>query len=298
MPAEMEIGFIGLGAMGMPMARNLALKLEVRPRVYDANPQALEAASDWATICGSPKEVAERGGVIMSMLPADRHVREVALGPDGVIAAQAQDALYADFSTISPDTIQEVGARLAERGIKTVGGAVTLGVPAAQKGTLTVYVDGDEADVAAGRPAFSAFAETILHMGKLGNAKLIKLMNNYLAALNVALTGEALAIGTKAGIDVATLVKILEQGSADSFILRNHYEKFYLKDDIGPGKFGTDYMIKDVNILLDYCRRAHKPLMLGGVALSLYRAVSAAGYGKHYYPVILKWLQETTEVRG
>jgi len=294
----MEIGFIGLGAMGMPMARNVAVKLNIRPRVYDASAQALQSASDWATICRSPSEVAAHGGIIMSMLPADRHVREVALGPDGIVASGAKNAIYADFSTISPDTIQAVGARLAERGIRTIGGAVTLGVPAAQKGTLTVYVDGEEADIAACQPTFSAFAETILVMGKLGNAKLIKLMNNYLAALNVALTGEALAIGMKAGIDLPALVTTLQKGSADSYILRNHYEKFYLKDDIGPGKFGTDYMIKDVNILLDYCRRAHAPLMLGSVALSLYRAVSAAGYGKHYYPVILKWLQETTEARG
>ena len=289
----MDVGFIGLGAMGMPMARNIAERLGVRPRIYDANPKAAEAASAWGVPCGSPGEVPVEGSIVISMLPADTHVKDVVLGANGLGAAKARSFTYADFSTISPDTIKLVGERLGQRGVATVGGAVTLGVPAAQKGTLAIYVDGEEPVVDACRPVFAAFAESIFYMGELGHAKLIKLMNNYSAAVNAALTAEALAIGVKAGIDLETLVKLLQKGSADSYVLRNHYEKFFLKDDIGPGKFGTDYMIKDLNILIDYCRGAEAPLMLGATAVSLYRGASAAGYGKHYYPVLLQWLQET-----
>lgn len=293
----MDVGFIGLGAMGMPMARNIAERLKIRPRVYDANPKAAQAAASWATPCETAAQVPTDGSTVISMLPADAHVKEVALGATGLVAAKASSFTYADFSTISPDTITHVGERLARRGVATIGGAVTLGVPAAQKGTLAIYVDGDEQVVDVNRYLFAAFAESVFYMGDLGKAKLIKLMNNYSAAVNAALTAEALAIGAKAGLDLTTLVNLLEKGSADSYVLRNHFEKFYLKDDIGPGKFGTDYMIKDVNILIDYCRRAKAPLMMGATALSLYRGVSAAGYGKHYYPIILKWLQETTEAK-
>jgi 3-hydroxyisobutyrate dehydrogenase-like beta-hydroxyacid dehydrogenase len=293
----MDVGFIGLGAMGMPMARNIAERLKVRPRVYDANPKAAREAASWATVCASPAEVAVDGSTVISMLPADAHVKDVALGASGLITSKARSFTFADFSTIGPDTIKLVGDRFAERGIATISGAVTLGVPAAQKGTLAIYVDGDEAVVDACRPIFAGFSESVFYMGKLGQAKLIKLMNNYSAAVNVALTAEALAIGTKAGIDLETLVKLLKKGSADSYVLRNHFEKFFLKDDIGPGKFGTDYMLKDNNILLEYCRTAEAPLMMGATAVSLYRGVSAAGYGKHYYPVILRWLQETTEAK-
>lgn len=294
----MEVGFVGLGAMGLPMARNLAERLKIRPRIYDKNPAALKAASAWGDLCNSPLEVVRSGGIVISMLPADAHVREVALGADGIVNSTESGFVYADFSTIGPETIKEVAAALGARGIKTIGGAVTLGVPAAEKGTLAIYVDGDEQLVERCKPVFSGFAQTILYIGALGQAKLIKLMNNYFTAVNVALTAEALAIGMKAGIDCDTLVKLLEKGSADSYVLRNHFEKFYLKNDIGPGKFGTDYMIKDVNILIDYCRGAEAPLMMGATAVSLYRGVSAAGYGKHYYPVILKWLQETTGAKG
>ena len=290
----MEVGFIGLGAMGYPMAKNIAAKLDTRPRVYDANSKVLNAAAEWATVCRSPREVAEPGGIVLTMLPADQHVKTVALGPDGIIDSGAKDLVFADFSTISPATLQEVADRLAERGIQTVGGACTLGVAAAEKGTLTVYVDGDEVVVDRCRPVFTAFAETIAYMGRLGHAKLVKLMNNYFAALNVALTAEALAIGIKAGIELPMLVSLLQKGSADSYVLRNHFEKFYLPGDIGPGRFGVDYMLKDLNILVDYCRRTHAPLMMGATAASLYRGVSADGYGRHYYPVILQWLQETT----
>lgn len=293
----MDVGFIGLGAMGMPMARNIAERLGIKPRVYDANPKALETAAAWATVCNAPREVPSSGGIVITMLPADAHVKDVALGEQGLVHASAGEFTYADFSTISPDTIKLVDATLSQRGIKTIGGACTLGVAAAQKGTLAIYVDGDPALVDACRPTFAAFAETILYIGELGHAKLIKLMNNYFSGVNVALTAEALLIGMKAGIDLATLVKILEQGSADSYVLRNHFEKFYLKDDIGPGRFGTDYIMKDINILIDYCRGKHAPLLLGATANSLYRGVSAAGYGKHYYPVILRWLQENTEAK-
>lgn len=293
----MEIGFIGLGAMGMPMARNIAERLKLRPRVYDANPKALEAAKAWAEVCASPRDVAREGGIVLSMLPADAHVNAVALGENG-IATLTGNFTYADFSTISPDTIKLVGEKLAQRGVATIGGACTLGVAAAEKGTLTIYVDGDEKLVDKWRSVFSAFAETIAYIGELGHAKLIKLMNNYFAAVNVALTAEALQIGMKAGIDAETLVMSLEKGSADSFVLRNHFEKFYLKDDVGPGRFGIDYMIKDINILIEYCRANHAPLMVGATANALYRGASAAGYGKHYYPVILRWLQETTGAKG
>jgi 3-hydroxyisobutyrate dehydrogenase-like beta-hydroxyacid dehydrogenase len=289
-----EIGFIGLGAMGMPMARNIAERLKIRPRIYDTNPKALEAAKAWGEVCVSPREVPREGGIVLSMLPADAHVKAVALGENGITASPVGSFTYADFSTISPDTITSVGEKLAARGVQTIGGACTLGVAAAEKGTLSIYVDGDQKLIDAHRPVFSAFAETITYIGELGQAKLIKLMNNYFAGVNVALTAEALQIGMKAGIDAETLVKTLEKGSADSYVLRNHFEKFYLKDDMGPGRFGVDYILKDINILIDYCRANHAPLMVGATTAALYRGVSAAGYGKHYYPIILRWLQETT----
>lgn len=294
----MQVGFIGLGAMGMPMARNLAERTKTRPKVFDKNPQALEAAAGWAQVCRSPREVATSEGLVISMLPADAHVTEVVVGPDGLVASSATGYTFADFSTISPETIKNVAAALEPRGVATVGGACTLGVPAAQKGSLAIYVDGDEGVVDACRSLFSTFAQTIVYIGPLGQAKLIKLMNNYLVALNVALTAEALAIGVNAGLELNTIVELLQKGSADSFALRNHFAKAYLGDDIGPGKFGTDYMIKDMNILIDYCRSARAPLMLGATATSLYRGTSAAGYGKHYYPVILRWLQETTGAKA
>jgi len=293
-----EVGFIGLGAMGMPMARNLAERLRTRPRVYDKNPQALQAAAGWAQVCHSPRDVATPGGVVISMLPADAHVNEVALGTDGLAASPVAPFTYADFSTISPETIKRVAGELEKRGVSTIGGAATLGVAAAEKGALAVYVDGDEHVVNLNKPTFSAFAKSIFYIGQIGQAKLIKLMNNYLVALNVALTAEALDIGSKSGIDLKTIVELLQKGSANSYALANHFGKAFLADDIGPGKFGTDYMVKDLNILIDYCRSAHAPLMMGATAVSLYRGASASGYGKHYYPVILKWLQEKTGAKS
>ncbi|HEY3884812.1 MAG TPA: NAD(P)-binding domain-containing protein, partial [Vicinamibacterales bacterium] len=132
----MEIGFIGLGAMGMPMARNIAQRLKLRPRVYDANPKALETAKAWAEVCASPRDVPREGGIVLSMLPADAHVKEVALGENGITASTAGTFTYADFSTISPDTIVHAGEKLRQRNVATIGGACTLGVAAAEKGTL------------------------------------------------------------------------------------------------------------------------------------------------------------------
>jgi 3-hydroxyisobutyrate dehydrogenase-like beta-hydroxyacid dehydrogenase len=289
------VGFVGLGAMGAPMAHNIANSSNARVHVYDVDRTALDSARSWAEVHASPAEMAANCQLVISMLPADRHVRDVVLGKNGVAEGAERGTIFADFSTISPNTIVDVARVLAEKGIDTVGGAATLGVPAAKAGTLTVYVDGDAPTIDRCRPIFSCFAKTILYVGACGSAKLVKLMNNYLVGVNVAFTAEALALGVKAGLQLPMLIETLSKGSADSYALRHHFGKAVIDDDLGKGKFSTDYMIKDLSILLEYCRTAPAPAMFAALALSLYRGASAAGYGEHYYPIVMRWLGESLE---
>ncbi len=197
------IGFIGLGIMGKPMARNLAkagYDLVVYNRSRD-DVDTLLAEGNQFQAAGSPREVAERTKAIITMLPDSPDVRDVVFGENGLLPAMDKGHLLVDMSTIAPATAVEVDAALRERGARALDAPVSGGDKGAIAGTLSIMVGGDAEDFQRAMPLFEAMGKTIVHVGGAGAGQIVKACNQVVVAINYAAVSEALVLGAKAGVD-------------------------------------------------------------------------------------------------
>jgi 3-hydroxyisobutyrate dehydrogenase-like beta-hydroxyacid dehydrogenase len=288
----LRVGFIGLGAMGLPMAKCLARNVDCELTVFDVRPAINEAAGGWGgKSCNSAAEVAQSSDVVLTMLPDDDAVRAVALGEGGIIFGGNRDLVLMDFSTIGPWTIREVSEGLTDSGVRVFSGAVTLGVKAAIEGKLAVYLDDEAAADTVLSKIVRGFATTIIPIKGRGNAKVIKLINNLMVGVNVAATAEAVALAEKAGLPATTLVPLILKGSGSSYALANHIARSTLDDDLGEGKFGVDYILKDIKLVMELAKRVNHTTFFGALGMSSYRGAKAMGFGANYYPIVLRWME-------
>jgi 3-hydroxyisobutyrate dehydrogenase-like beta-hydroxyacid dehydrogenase len=294
---DLRLGLVGLGAMGMHMARNMATALDVPVNVCDVSPAAVAAAAEWGGVaCATPRDLAQASDIVITMVPQDHHVRTVFLGEDGLIAGAHKDLIAIDFSTIGPWTITEIAEAFAETEAVAFGGAATRGVPAAEAGDLTVFVDSDPPGFEIAKPVIQAFSGIIVPTGAVGSAKIMKLLNNLMAAVNVAATAEAVALAGKAGIPADVLIPLIQKGSGSSYAMDNHFAKNILSANIGPGIFSTDYILKDVRLAAEMARRNRHTLHFGALAMATYRGTRAMGYDQHYYPAVLRWMERGADM--
>jgi 3-hydroxyisobutyrate dehydrogenase len=278
-----KIGFVGLGNMGAPMARNLvAAGFEVS--VFDLVP-ALVAGVDGAHRRSSAGECARGVNVFVSMLPAGRHVESLYLAPDGVLASAAPGTLLIDCSTIDPGTARRVASAADAKGFAMLDAPVSGGVGGAQAGTLTFIVGGSEGALEAARPVLQAMGRNIFHAGANGAGQIAKVCNNMLLAILMAGTAEALALGVKNGLDPATLSEIMKQSSGGNWAL-NVYNPWPGVMEQAPasrgysGGFMVDLMNKDLGLAMETAEQSGSPVPMGGLARNLFRMheqVNSAG---------------------
>lgn len=274
------------------MAKNLARNHGCVLNVFDARQHLCTRAAEWgAKPCRSAKEVAVSSDVVLTMLPDDAAVRVVIGGEAGVIAAAREGLTFIDFSTIAPATMKAVAGQLSMKGARAYGGAVTLGVQAAIEGRLAVYLDDGAANDARLEAIVRSFSAHITPTAGLASSKVIKLINNLMVAVNVAATAEAVALSEKAGLSADVLVPLILKGSGNSYALANHIAQAALKGDVGEGRFGVDYILKDLELALDLARSINHPALFGALSMSAYRGTKALGYGANYYPIILEWME-------
>ena len=277
---EAPIGFIGLGIMGRPMARNLvkagyALVVHNRSRgpvddlVREGN-GAVEAADD-------PAAVAARAETVITMLPDSPDVRDVVFGDNGLAEAMRQGHLLIDMSTIAPATAIEVAEALAKQDAHALDAPVSGGDKGAIAATLSIMIGGEAADVERAMPLFEAMGKTIVHVGKAGAGQVVKACNQIVVALNYAAVSEALVLGAKAGVDPAKIVQVLSGGLAASRVLEMRGPTM-LKHDFAPG-FRVDLHRKDLGIALATGREQQVPLPVTALVSQIYDAVAAAGRG-------------------
>lgn len=217
--AKKKIGFIGLGAMGRHMARNL-IKAGYELTVYDLLPAAVEeAASLGARKAGSSAEAAKGAEVIITMLPADDEVKAAALGPEGVLSGAAKGSVFFEMSSIAPHTSKFVAAEAQKKGIKFLDAPVSGGTGGAEKGTLTIMVGGDKAVLDEHMEILKVMGKTIYHVGDVGMGETVKMVNQMLVGINLSGIVEALVMGTKLGVKPEVLYKIIRASSGNSFML-------------------------------------------------------------------------------
>ncbi|MEQ8857812.1 MAG: 3-hydroxyisobutyrate dehydrogenase [Pseudomonadales bacterium] len=268
-----RIGFVGLGNMGGPMARNL-LGAGHSVKIFDLVSDAIAAvkggvAQDSAGACAKDVEC------FISMLPAGRHVRGLYLGDDGVIAHAAPGTLLVDCSTIDPETSRVVAAAAAERGLDMLDAPVSGGTAGAEAGTLTFMVGGAPGAVERARPVLDAMAKNVFHAGDSGAGQTAKVCNNMLLAVLMAGTAEALALGTDNGLDPAVLSEIMKQSSGGNWSL-NVYNPYPGVMDGVPaargyqGGFLVDLMSKDLGLAMEAAQASRSSVPMGALAKNLF----------------------------
>ena len=278
-----RIGFIGLGVMGKPMARNLLARgfdLVVHSR---SRGPVNEIVAAGARAAESPADVARQTAIVITMVPDSPDVEAVLEGQDGVFSALARGSLVIDCSTIAPAVARRLAARAAEFGAAMVDAPVSGGEVGAINASLSIMMGGDEAAVARARPVLEAVgnAERIVHIGPAGSGQLCKVCNQMVIGGTLAAVSEAFALARKAGVDPALVRNALLGGFASSRVLDAHGERI-LKSNYTPG-FRTKLFAKDLGIAADTLAEYQTPAPVAAVVQQLVSALMASGKSESDY---------------
>lgn len=263
-----RIGFIGLGLMGSGMSLNL-LKADYPLTVWNRTSSKMDPiVAAGAKAAGSPREVAERSEIIITIVTDSPDVREVVLGPDGVVHGAEKGDLVIDMSTISPIVTREIAEELAEKGVKMLDAPVSGGDVGARDGTLSIMVGGEEEDFKRALPVFEAMGKTITHVGGHGDGQVVKAVNQILVGMSMLGVAEALMFASKAGVDLEKCFKAVSGGAAGSWQLTNNGKKL-LEGDLEPGFKVKDY-VKDLRIIMETASDLNMPLVGTATVQQLY----------------------------
>jgi len=274
----MNIGFIGIGTMGKPMATNL-LKAGYELTINDVNSDAMADLKQLgAQTAANPREVAENSEIVLTSLPTPQIVEKVVCGPDGILAGAKEGLIFVDLSTVTPETIRKISSAGESQGVRVLDAPVSGGEAGAKAGTLTIMVGGEKDVYETCRPIFDVLGKKIYHVGKIGSGQAVKLINQLLFGINVAAVSEALVLGTKAGINPETLFNILSESAGNSYALQTRYPKFISKGNFKPG-FAIDLISKDLGLVTNMAKENKTVLPLGGVAEQVYRTAQLSGCG-------------------
>ena len=288
------IGFIGLGVMGKPMARNL-LKAGYPLVVHNRSREPVEElAAEGAGPAFSPAEVASRSQVIITMLPDSPDVELVALGEGGIIEGVSEGDVYVDMSTIAPPVAVKVAQAMAEKGARCLDAPVSGGDVGAQQGALSIMVGGDEDVFDEVLPILEVMGGTIVHCGPSGAGQTVKACNQVQVALNLIGMAEALVLGTKAGVDPAIVVKVLSGGFAQSRVMDVRGPRI-IKRIFEPG-FRSRLHYKDLNIVRETARAYGISLPASALAHELFGAMQAQGWGDLDHSAVMRVIELLSDV--
>nr|WP_109483794.1 3-hydroxyisobutyrate dehydrogenase [Paraburkholderia sp. C35] len=289
----MQIGFIGLGNMGAPMAQNL-LKAGHEVKVFDLNTQAVETLkASGAQPATTPKEAATNVEYVITMLPASQHVKAVLTGETGILAGIAKGITIIDSSTIDPVSVKAFAELATQNGNTFVDAPVSGGTGGATAGTLTFMVGGTPESYEQVKPVLQAMGKNIVHCGDTSTGQVAKICNNLVLGITMAGVSEAMALGEKLGIDPQVLGKIINTSTGRCWS-SDTYNPFPGVIETAPstrgytGGFGTDLMLKDLGLATDAAKHAQQPVYLGALAQQLYQTMSTQGAGKLDFSAVIK----------
>lgn len=272
-----SIGFIGLGIMGRPMAKNL-IKAGYKLAVYDVVSAAVEElGACGAKTCDSIKEVAEQCDMIITMLPNSPHVKAVVLEDGGIIHYAKEGTLIIDMSSIAPAVSIEIYTQLIRKGISILDAPVSGGEPKAIDGTLAIMVGGDEADFKQAKPLLDVLGSTATLVGPIGSGNTCKLTNQVIVALNIAALSEGMMLAKKVGTDPQRVFEAIRAGLAGSTVM-DAKTPMMLSGNFKPG-FKIDLHIKDLTNAINTSKEFNSPLPMTEEILKVLQELSAAGAG-------------------
>ena len=288
--ANLAIGFIGLGIMGKPMARNL-MKAGYPLVIHNRSRAAVdELGKEGAQPATSSKEVAARSDVLITMLPDSPDVELVYLGENGVFAGARAGMLLLDMSSISPVVARKLAGEAEKRGLDMLDAPVSGGEAGAIGATLSIMIGGKDSAVARAMPIFQVLGKNIVHVGDVGAGQVTKAANQMVVGTTIAIVGEALVLAAKAGVDPAKVRQALLGGFAQSKILEAHGQKM-LERNFKPG-FRIRLHEKDMKIALSTGSEYGVPLMVTSQVAQMMTAMKSMGNGDLDHAGLVKFVEE------
>lgn len=289
----MKIGFIGLGHMGNPMARNL-LKHGHTLKVFDVVPELLKKLTDLGCEAAtSARDCATGVELVITMLPSSPHVKRVYTTDHGVLDGVAPNVLLIDCSTIDPLTARDVAMDAKAKGNPMIDAPVSGGTGGAEAGTLTFMVGGTKEDFEKAKPVLQCMGKNIVHCGDAGNGQVAKICNNMMLAIEMIATAEGMALAAKLGMDPKVFAGIANTSSGRCWSSDTYNPYPGVLENVPSsrgysGGFGSDLMLKDLTLVTEAAKAARQPVVLGGMAQQLYQMHSTMGNGGLDFSSIIK----------
>ena len=287
------IGFIGVGTMGNLMVRNL-LKRHYPVTVFDVNPDPVEELREFgAEAAASAAECASKGEVAITMLPSSPHVEAAVLGPDGALAGMRSGGILIDMSTIDPLVTRRVSEAVAARGVRMLDAPVSGGSIGARDATLTIMVGGPADLFEECRPILETMGRNVIHCGESGMGEVVKVVNNLIAGVSMAVVAEAFNIGVRAGADPRVMFEVISNSSGACWALQTCLPypgvvpEAPINNDFAPG-FMVDLMRKDLGLAMSAAQGLKAPALLAAVAHEMYGAASNLGHGRRDMSAVRK----------
>lgn len=291
-----RVAFLGLGIMGSRMAANLA-RAGVPLTVWNRTESTAEAFchEHGARLAATPAHAATDSAVVITMVVDGRQVREVLLGQSGAAATAAPGTLFIDCSTIGPTATREIGAELAGRQLRLIDAPVTGSSPKAQDGTLTIMVGGEAQDLERARPLLDVMGAVIVHAGPQGQGQMVKLINNAVAATNAAVLGQALLVGSRAGVDLDALIRVMGAGAGGSAMLDLKAGPMRTHDY--TTLFKLEHMLKDVRLCLEEGQALGVPFPSAAYTREVLTAAMGLGRGEEDFAAMIEPLQNAAATK-
>lgn len=293
-----KITFIGLGNMGAPMAKNL-LKSGLNVEVFDLNPLAVAELTELgASSADSLQQAVSGANVVVTMLPASRHVESVYLASDGVLDSVQQGTLLIDSSTIDPETARQVAAQASAKGLSFVDAPVSGGVAGAAAGTLTFIVGGSEESFAEAKDILQHMGKNIFHAGTAGSGQVAKICNNMMLGILMSGTCEALNLGIDNGLDPKVLSDIMLQSSGRNWALELYNPCPGVMENAPAsngyqGGFMSQLMAKDLGLAMEAAVASQSSTPMGSVARNLFNLHTAHGNGQKDFSSLFEFYQQS-----
>jgi 2-hydroxy-3-oxopropionate reductase len=273
-----RVGYIGLGLMGKPIARNL-MRAGFELTVYNRSRSAVnDLVAEGASAAGSPMEVARQVEFIFTNLPDSPDVEQVVLGENGILQGAHEGQVFIDNSTIKPETARRVAHAMGEVGVAALDAPVSGGDIGARAGTLAIMVGGPELAYQKALPLFQAMGKTITYVGESGAGQVAKACNQVMVGAQMVAMAELLLLAVKSGVDPRRVVEAIRGGAAQCWTLDNKPERLF-RGERSPG-FKAQMQFKDLGIVLDTARAYGMPLPVTAAAAQLFQAMLQMGMGE------------------
>lgn len=291
----MKVGIIGIGTMGYQIARNF-LEQDVDVGVFDINKEATSKLEKLgAVIFKSPEQLAINYSYIITILPNVNIVKNVVLEKDGLLKGFHNESMLIDMTSSDPSVTKELSSVVIDKGYRMIDAPVSGGISKATDGTLTIMVGGEQGDFEEVRPLFECIGQNIIHVGDIGAGHTIKALNNMISATTLAVTGEALALGVKLGLDPSKMLEVINSSTGRSLSSEQKYPNQIIPRKFN-GAFTLDLMVKDLTIAMNLADNNRAPMSAASGAYQLWKHAWAQGDPDLDHTTMVKVIEDSMDV--